>query len=81
MFANEASDVFIYLEKGVFMVFIWMSLPSLTSRCSVFFLRSEQDYPPEANAGNDVVIRLPNNSVILDGSRSKDDKVGSFYNP
>lgn len=37
-------------------------------------VKKEQDYPPEANAGNDIVIRLPNNSVTLDGSKSKDDK-------
>ncbi|XP_066919277.1 dyslexia-associated protein KIAA0319-like protein isoform X1 [Clytia hemisphaerica] len=42
-------------------------------------VKKEQDYPPEANAGNDVVIRLPNNSVILDGSRSKDDKGKLLY--
>ncbi|KAH3749755.1 hypothetical protein DPMN_184266, partial [Dreissena polymorpha] len=31
------------------------------------------DAPPVANAGTDQTIRLPNNNVILDGSRSTDD--------
>ncbi|KAH3749738.1 hypothetical protein DPMN_184248, partial [Dreissena polymorpha] len=31
------------------------------------------DAPPVANAGPDQTIRLPNNNVILDGSRSTDD--------
>lgn len=32
------------------------------------------DYPPEANAGNDVIVYLPNNNVTLNGSQSKDDR-------
>lgn len=32
------------------------------------------DYPPEANAGSDVIVYLPNNNVILNGSLSRDDK-------
>ncbi|XP_052086036.1 dyslexia-associated protein KIAA0319-like protein isoform X2 [Mytilus californianus] len=34
----------------------------------------ETDYPPKANAGSDVVIHLPQNSVILNGNLSTDDK-------
>lgn len=34
----------------------------------------ETDYPPKANAGSDVVIHLPQNSVILYGNLSTDDK-------
>lgn len=32
------------------------------------------DYPPSANAGRDVMLFWPNNSVTLDGSASKDDR-------
>ena len=39
------------------------------------FCFTEQDYPPEANAGEDVLIHLPNNTVTLNGSKSRDDKV------
>lgn len=31
------------------------------------------DYPPEANAGQDVIIYLPNNNITLNGSLSTDD--------
>ncbi|KPJ02053.1 Dyslexia-associated protein KIAA0319 [Papilio xuthus] len=31
------------------------------------------DYPPEANAGQDVIIYLPNNNLTLNGSLSTDD--------
>ncbi|XP_071142379.1 dyslexia-associated protein KIAA0319-like protein isoform X12 [Mytilus edulis] len=34
----------------------------------------ETDYPPKANAGSDVIIHLPQNSVILNGNLSTDDK-------
>ncbi|XP_052763495.1 dyslexia-associated protein KIAA0319-like protein [Mya arenaria] len=34
----------------------------------------ETDYPPKANAGSDIVIHLPKNSVILSGNMSTDDK-------
>ena len=50
----------------------------LHSHIQLFCFVSEQDYPPEANAGNDMVIRLPNNSVVLNGGASKDDKVNYF---
>ncbi|XP_055539334.1 dyslexia-associated protein KIAA0319-like protein [Wyeomyia smithii] len=33
----------------------------------------EIDYPPEANAGQNVILYLPNNNVTLNGSLSKDD--------
>ena len=35
---------------------------------------TETDYPPKANAGSDVVIHLPQNSVVLNGNSSTDDK-------
>ena len=33
----------------------------------------ETDYPPEANAGEPVVIYLPQNQVTLNGNKSSDD--------
>ena len=40
----------------------------------------ERDYPPTANAGSDVVLKLPNSEVVLNGNRSTDDKPGlSFF--
>ena len=38
------------------------------------FKITETDYPPKANAGSDMVIHLPQNSVILNGNLSTDDK-------
>jgi len=38
------------------------------------FLITETDYPPRANAGSNVVINLPQNSVTLNGNMSTDDK-------
>jgi hypothetical protein len=32
------------------------------------------DYPPEANAGQDIIIYLPRNNLTLDGSLSTDDR-------
>jgi len=37
-------------------------------------VKEEQDYPPEANAGSDIIVRLPNNTAILNGDKSSDDK-------
>ncbi|XP_059481063.1 dyslexia-associated protein KIAA0319-like protein [Neocloeon triangulifer] len=34
----------------------------------------ETDYPPEANAGQDVIIYLPQNALTLNGNQSKDDR-------
>ncbi|XP_033727341.1 dyslexia-associated protein KIAA0319-like protein isoform X2 [Pecten maximus] len=34
----------------------------------------ELDYPPKANAGSDIIIRLPQNTVNLCGNMSTDDK-------
>ncbi|KAL4218544.1 hypothetical protein ACF0H5_023278 [Mactra antiquata] len=34
----------------------------------------ETDYPPKANAGSDIIIHLPQTSVILYGNQSTDDK-------
>ena len=33
----------------------------------------EPDYPPTANAGEDLIIYLPNNQVTLHGNQSSDD--------
>lgn len=41
---------------------------------TLFFL-TEKDYPPVARAGNDVVIVLPVDHVVLYGNGSTDDKV------
>ena len=38
------------------------------------FLLSETDYPPKANAGSNVILNLPENSVRLYGNGSTDDK-------
>ena len=35
----------------------------------------EQDYPPTANAGDPILIHLPNNEVTLSAKKSSDDKV------
>lgn len=38
-------------------------------------VKAAHDYPPTANAGQSVrIIHLPYNTVVLDGSQSKDDK-------
>lgn len=37
-------------------------------------VNKEHNYPPKANAGSDVIIQLPNNSVVLRGDKSTDDK-------
>lgn len=34
----------------------------------------EKDYPPTANAGADVILKLPKNEVTLNGNQSTDDK-------
>lgn len=38
------------------------------------YMYTETDYPPKADAGSDVVIHLPQDSVILYGNSSTDDK-------
>lgn len=42
---------------------------------TLFFFLTEKDYPPVARAGNDVVIVLPVDHVVLYGNGSTDDKV------
>ncbi|XP_033112525.1 dyslexia-associated protein KIAA0319 homolog isoform X2 [Anneissia japonica] len=37
-------------------------------------VKQEIDYPPQANAGSDIVIKLPKNEVTLNGNASTDDK-------
>jgi hypothetical protein len=32
------------------------------------------DYPPEANAGQDIIMYLPHNSLTLSGNLSTDDR-------
>ena len=39
----------------------------------------ERDYPPLANAGSDVILKLPNSEVVLNGNGSTDDKPGLSY--
>ncbi|XP_076456883.1 dyslexia-associated protein KIAA0319-like [Babylonia areolata] len=39
----------------------------------------EMDYPPEANAGSDVIVHLPQNWVVLCGNGSTDDKAIASY--
>lgn len=43
---------------------------STTARITVL---KATDYPPNANAGHDVIVELPENSVTLDGTSSSDD--------
>ena len=39
----------------------------------------EQDYLPLANAGSDIVLKMPNSEVVLKGNQSSDDKPGLKY--
>ncbi len=39
----------------------------------------EVDYPPKANAGSNVILSLPHNSVTLYGNKSTDDKGIASY--
>ena len=39
----------------------------------------EPDYPPHANAGSDVILKMPNSEVVLNGTRTSDDKPGLKY--
>lgn len=32
------------------------------------------DYPPEANAGQDIIVYLPHNNLTLNGNFSSDDR-------
>lgn len=34
---------------------------------------ASKDYPPEANAGADIIVHLPQNNVTLNGNLSSDD--------
>ena len=43
------------------------------------FLSQAVDYPPNANAGDDVLITLPENSVNLYANASSDDKGIASY--
>ncbi|CAL1530068.1 unnamed protein product [Lymnaea stagnalis] len=42
-------------------------------------IKKEKDYPPQADAGSDVVIHLPQNSLNLFGNSSSDDKGTLLY--
>lgn len=48
-------------------------------KSTIFLLFSETDYPPKANAGSDVILYMPKNSVILYGNQSTDDKAIVSY--
>lgn len=41
---------------------------------TMFPTGTEIDYPPKANAGSNVIISLPQNTVTLYGNASTDDK-------
>ena len=43
------------------------------------FFSPETDYPPKANAGSNVILYLPKNSVRLYGNASTDDKGIASY--
>lgn len=43
------------------------------SALSILQVLKETDYPPKANAGEDKIVYLPQNSVILNGNQSSDD--------
>ncbi|XP_041775051.1 dyslexia-associated protein KIAA0319-like protein [Anopheles merus] len=43
------------------------------STTAIIQVLKEIDYPPEANAGKNEILYLPNNNVTLNGSLSKDD--------
>ena len=43
------------------------------------FLSQAVDYPPNANAGDDVLITLPENSINLYANASSDDKGIASY--
>lgn len=44
-----------------------------SSTAEIYVLKGT-DYPPEANAVPNVMIRLPHNSIVLNGSQSTDDR-------
>lgn len=46
------------------------AVATATARVTV---EGEKDYPPTAHAGNPVVLHLPNNEAVLDGSGSTDE--------
>lgn len=46
----------------------------LNSTIANLTVLKEMDYPPTANAGPDVIINIPQNSVTLNGNLSTDDK-------
>jgi hypothetical protein len=41
--------------------------------CKKLIYFAEVDYPPQANAGSNIIINLPQNSVTLYGNKSTDD--------
>lgn len=44
------------------------------SSSAVIYVLKGTDYPPEANAVPNVMVRLPHNSLVLNGSQSTDDR-------
>ncbi len=42
-------------------------------RLATIVVHEMNDYPPTANAGEDLIIHLPQNEVVLNGNRSSDD--------
>ena len=43
------------------------------SNSAIIYVQEQNDYPPTANAGEDVIVRLPQNKVTLNGNQSSDD--------
>lgn len=51
----------------------WLKSNANLTTCLIIIHVIAQDFPPKANAGSDVTIQLPDDTVTLDGSRSSDD--------
>lgn len=58
----------------VFNLTVTDSKNATNSTTATINVLKEIDYPPTANAGPDVFIHLPQNTVVLNGSLSRDDK-------
>lgn len=61
-------------SRYVFNLTVTDSRNATNSTTASVTVLKEADYPPTANAGPDIVVYLPTNSVTLNGSASTDDK-------